>query len=72
MPPGFEAWSHFEADRLDDYFSTLATHLRWWASSGDVIVLAQASMAPVQDRVGVAIPVLSSPRPAVEELLRRP
>jgi aspartate/glutamate racemase len=70
--PCFEAWSHFEAGRLDDYFAALAAHLRSWAPSCDVIVLAQASMAPVQDLVQLGIPVLSSPRPAVEELLRRP
>jgi aspartate/glutamate racemase len=69
--PCFEAWSHFEAGRLDDYFSALATHLRLWAPSCDVIVLAQASMAPVADRVQLGIPVLSSPGPAVAELLRR-
>jgi hypothetical protein len=67
--PCLPAWPHFEAGDLDRYFATLAAHLRSLDETADVIVLAQASMAPVQALVSLSSLVLSSPRPAVRALV---
>ena len=61
------AWARFEAGDLDGYAARLAEHVRGLAPRADVIVLAQASMAPVEALVAdLDVCVLSSPRPAVE------
>jgi hypothetical protein len=65
------AWSHFEAGDGDRYLATLAAHLESLDDRSDVIVLAQASMAPVEALVRVTALVLSSPRPAVMDLVHR-
>jgi hypothetical protein len=67
--PCLAAWSHFEAGALDRYLATLATHLQSLDQTADVIVLAQASMAPVAALVSLSALVLSSPRPAVLALV---
>ena len=67
--PCLAAWSHFEAGELDRYFATLATHLEAVDQTTDVIVLAQASMAPVEALVSLSSLVLSSPRTAVLALV---
>lgn len=67
--PCLAAWSHFEAGELDRYFATLAAHLEGLDETTDVIVLAQASMAPVEALVSLSSLVLSSPRPAVLALV---
>ena len=67
--PCLAAWSHFEAGELDRYLATLAAHLQSLDEGSDVIVLAQASMAPVQALVSLSSLVLSSPRPAVLALV---
>ncbi len=67
--PCLTAWPHFEAGRLDRYYATLAAHLQSLDGSADVIVLAQASMAPVEALVSLSSLVLSSPRPAVRALV---
>ena len=68
--PCFAAWNHFEAGDLDRYLAGVAACVEGLDDEVDVIVLAQASMAPVETLVTVGVPVLSSPRPAVAELVR--
>jgi Asp/Glu/hydantoin racemase len=66
--PCLDAWALFEAGDDDAYLRRIAEHVRAVAGGGDVdvIVLAQASMAPVAARLSdLTVPVLSSPRPAV-------
>jgi len=69
--PCLEAWVHWEADDIHLYIATLATHVQSLAGTCDVIVLAQASMAPVEALVHLDALVLSSPRTAVMELVDR-
>ncbi len=61
------AWPKFEAGDREGYFADIATELRKVAAQGDVVVLAQASMAGAtaycQD---LSFPVLSSPRLGLE------
>jgi hypothetical protein len=66
-----EAWSHFEAGDGDRHLATLAAHLETVDDGCDVIVLAQVSMAPVEALVRLTALVLSSPRPAVMDLVDR-
>jgi hypothetical protein len=68
--PCLDAWHHFEAGDHARYFATVATHLESVDGDVDVIVLAQASMAPVEKLVRLTSLVLSSPRAAVTELVR--
>jgi hypothetical protein len=57
------AWARFEAGDTAGYVALLADAIRDAASAADVVVLAQASMAPVADALaGLRIEVLSSPR----------
>jgi hypothetical protein len=65
------AWTHFEAGDHARYFATLASHLEALDDTADVIVLAQASMAPVEKLVQLTALVLSSPRSAVTALVQR-
>ena len=59
-----EAWPHFEAGDNARYIETLAHAIRASASKADVILLAQASMAPVAALLtDLGIDVLSSPAP---------
>ncbi|MBL8208630.1 MAG: hypothetical protein JNM09_30645 [Blastocatellia bacterium] len=61
------AWPKFEAGDRDGYFADIATELRNVAPNGDVVVLAQASMAGAAALcVDLPIPVLSSPRLGLE------
>lgn len=62
------AWERFEAGDHEGYLEVLAAALPGIAADADVVVLAQASMAGAADRVDVGVPVLSSPRLAVEAL----
>jgi hypothetical protein len=64
------AWIHFEAGDLDGYLAAVAAHVDGLDGDFDVIVLAQASMAPVEHRVHRSAVVVSSPRPAVTALVR--
>lgn len=68
--PCLETWAHWETGDIAGYVAAVASHLESLGDSADVIVLAQASMAPVEKLVHLAVPVLSSPRPAVAELVR--
>jgi Asp/Glu/hydantoin racemase len=67
--PCLEAWSHWEAGDPGRYFATLASHLQSLDGTCDVIVLAQASMAPVEKIIDLETLVVSSPRTAVRELV---
>jgi hypothetical protein len=59
-----DAWPHFEAGDNARYIGTLASSIRAASAEADVIVLAQASMAPVADALAdLPIDVLSSPAP---------
>ncbi|MEV6299139.1 aspartate/glutamate racemase family protein [Actinoplanes sp. NPDC051861] len=58
-----EAWRHFEAGDLPAYYEEIAEAARKVAPSVDVVVLAQASMAPAADLIDGE--VLTSPRSAV-------
>ncbi len=56
------AWEDFRAGRQQDYYQGIADRLREVACDADVIVLAQASMAPAADLcVDLEVPILSSP-----------
>jgi len=66
--PCLGAWAHWEAGDPARYFATLASHLDALDHAFDVLVLAQASMAPVERIVDLSALVLSSPRTAVTEL----
>ncbi len=64
--PCLDAWERFEAGDYAGYLDRVARHVRALSEDVDVVVLAQASMAPAADLVGdLSIPVLSSPRLAV-------
>jgi aspartate/glutamate racemase len=65
--PCIEAWALFQAGDHDGYHAHVARHVRGLAGDVDVVVLAQASMAPAAALLAdLAIPVLSSPRLAVQ------
>jgi hypothetical protein len=67
-----EAWAMFEAGDQPAYLAAIAAALRAVAGQGDVIVLAQASMAGAAALCpDLAIPVLSSPRLGLEAALAR-
>jgi hypothetical protein len=64
--PCLEAWALFEAGDHAGYHELIARHVRGLAEDFDVVVLAQASMAPAAALLAdLAVPVLSSPRLAV-------
>ena len=66
------AWACFETGDLAGYLDLVAEEARALAPDVDVIVLAQASMAGAQATLDdLPIPVLSSPRAAVEHLAAR-
>ncbi len=58
------AWARFEAGDRHGFAAAVAATADS-VTGADVIVLAQASMAPAQRLVTTAIPVLSSPRPGL-------
>ncbi len=58
-----DVWTLFREGRLTDYYEGIAARLVDAARNVDVIVLAQASMAPAAALCGALdVPVLSSPR----------
>ena len=63
------AWERFEGGDPDGYHRLVAEAVDRVADGADVVVLAQASMAPAAARVRARVPVLTSPRPAVEAIL---
>lgn len=63
------AWERFEAGDQDGYLARIADTARRMAVPADVVVLAQASMAGAEPLLeDLPVPVLSSPRLAVEHL----
>jgi hypothetical protein len=69
--PCLDAWPLFEAGDLPGYHQRVMLHVESVGPSFDVVVLAQASMAPVSEMLDIGIPILSSPRLAVEAARRR-
>ncbi|MFI5938382.1 hypothetical protein [Actinoplanes sp. NPDC051494] len=66
--PCFDAWALFEAGDLDGYARRIAAHAR--TLEVDVILLAQASMAPAEELLAdLRKPVFSSPRTAIQRAL---
>jgi Asp/Glu/hydantoin racemase len=66
-----DAWCLFESGAMTAYAQAIAARAREAAASSDVVVLAQASMAPAAGLLtDLAVPVLTSPRTAVERALR--
>lgn len=65
-----DAWPHFERGNHSAYIAAIAAHLRAAAPHGDVIVLAQASMADaVLACADLPIPILSSPQLGLDAAL---
>jgi Asp/Glu/hydantoin racemase len=68
IAPCLDAWALFEAGDQAGYLRAIAAHAR--TLDADVIVLAQASMAPAAELLAdLPIPVLSSPRTAVDRAI---
>lgn len=68
------AWAHFESGDVAAYVETLAQAIRAEAATQtvDVVVLAQASMAPVEEALhDLSIAVLSSPAPGVRQAVEK-
>lgn len=62
-----DAWSHFERGDQVAYLQEIASQLQRAATLGDVIVLAQASMARASEfYTDLPIPVLTSPRSGLQ------
>lgn len=60
------AWVCFEQGDLEGYLAIVAGECEAAAGVSDVIVLAQASMAPASKLCAVEVPIMSSPRAAVD------
>jgi len=68
--PCLPAWRLFAAGDHDGYARAIATRAREVAPAADVVVLAQASMAPAAELLAdLPVPVLTSPRAAVARAL---
>ena len=66
LSPCLDAWSLFESGDQDGYLRAIAAHVR--TLDAEVIVLAQASMAAAAELLAdLPVPVLSSPRTAVDK-----
>jgi hypothetical protein len=64
------AWGLFELDDQAGYLGEIARTIKSVARPNDLVLLAQASMAPAAELVGhLGIPVLSSPKPGVKAAL---
>jgi hypothetical protein len=67
-----EAWALFEAGELARYHHSIAMTIAKSVLPTDVVLLAQASMAPAGELVRqLGVPVLSSPRSGVEAAMER-
>jgi hypothetical protein len=67
------AWARFEAGDVEGYHALVADAIVRVGDEADVVVLAQASMARAAELVAIGdvdVPVLSSPRLAVEQVTR--
>lgn len=67
---GADAWSHFLRGDREAYIDAILALIRSAPIDADVIVLAQASMAPAAQRLGdLGIEVLSSPTLGVKSIV---
>jgi hypothetical protein len=67
-----DAWGHYERGDAEGYHRAIAQALRQGVRGTDVVVLAQASMAPAAALCGdLPAPVLSSPRLGLAQALAR-
>jgi hypothetical protein len=65
-----QAWPHFQAGRQGDYIASIVAAVVQAAARADVVVLAQASMAPAAELlVQRGIAALASPRLGVEHAI---
>ncbi|MFE1751699.1 aspartate/glutamate racemase family protein [Streptomyces anandii] len=64
------AWPRFESGDTAGYVREVAAAVDTAAGHADVVVLAQASMAPAQRLTTATVPVLSSPRPGLAAAVR--
>lgn len=65
------AWQHFQQGNKAAYLQAVANSLKEAAPSGDVIVLAQASMADAVHLIEpLPVPILSSPRLGLEAAIK--
>jgi Asp/Glu/hydantoin racemase len=60
------AWDLYRSGDIDGYHRRIAEEITTEASHAEVLVLGQASMAPAAELVRLDLPVLTSPRLAVE------
>lgn len=67
--PCLDAWAHFERGDVEAYVDAIAAHVDAMADDVDVVVLAQASMAPAAERCTTDRPVLASPALGVAAVL---
>ena len=66
-----KAWNYFEQGDQQAYLQEVASQLERAATSGDVIVLAQASMARASEfYTDLPVPVLTSPRSGLLEAIQ--
>ncbi len=66
-----QAWAHFERGDQSAYLQEVARQMQHAAMLGDVIVLAQASMARASEfYVDLPVPVLTSPRSGLLAAIR--
>ena len=66
------AWNHFLAQDGPSYVATIVSAVRLAAASCDVVVLAQASMAPAAQALSdLGVEVLASPELGVQSALAR-
>ncbi|MFW2334127.1 MAG: arylsulfatase, partial [Ilumatobacter sp.] len=66
------AWAGFAAGYIAGYPALVAAAMAGVGDEADVVVLAQASMAPAAEVVAVETPVLGSPRSAMAAVLESP
>ncbi|WP_019011313.1 aspartate/glutamate racemase family protein [Deinococcus aquatilis] len=64
------AWAAFLEGHSDAYLDTIARHVDQVNDQVEVVVLAQASMAGAAARASSPVPILSSPRLAVQSVLQ--
>lgn len=65
-----QAWPHFLRGERDAYIRAVVQAVQANAAPADVVVLAQASMAPAADALGsLGVPVLSTPHIGVQAIL---
>jgi sugar phosphate isomerase/epimerase len=67
-----DAWSHFTAGNNEAYIDAIVQTVRSASGRANVVVLAQASMAPAAERLNdMGIEVLSSPKMGVRHIMAR-